>query len=76
MTAKEEAERLAKRAIVQPDEPVFVLVASDLTAPKAVRDWANRAEGMGLDYDKIEGARELAREMLRWQSIHGSKLPD
>ena len=77
MTAKEEVEKLSKRAEVNPDEPVFVLVARDITAPKAVRAWANWAEErFAVSPELIEEARELARQMLLWQRSHGTKTPD
>ena len=62
---------------IDPDEPVFVLRAKDLTAPMAVRAWANRAEELGtIRPEKLEEARAIAREMIAWQNQHGGKLPD
>lgn len=50
------------------DEPVFVLRANDPLAPAAVDYWANMAVGGDHDQRKIEGAREIAREMRRWRT--------
>jgi len=66
------------------DEPVFILVARDRTAPALVRDWADRVERlitnegeMTLDRrNKIALARRLASAMDDWQKANGRKIPD
>lgn len=50
-----------------PDEPVFVIVASDAVATEVVEYWAFMAERHGAPARKIEGAMEVAKAMARWQ---------
>lgn len=56
------------------DEPMFVLLARDPSAPDLVRDWARKREaniqvGMRSDSDtpKVIEARQLADSMERWR---------
>ncbi|AMW34156.1 hypothetical protein HEQ62_06490 [Haematospirillum jordaniae] len=49
-----------------PDEPVFVIVASDAVAAEVVEFWAFMAERHGAPSRKIEGAMEVAKAMARW----------
>jgi len=58
------------------DEPIFVLRASDVLAPSAVRDWAACAESLGVSAAKVREARALADRMVVWQEINGAKIPD
>ncbi len=58
------------------DEPVFPLVARDITAPEAVSDWAARATERGVRMEKIEGANKVFDEMMDWQVKNGTKEPD
>ena len=46
-----------------PNEPFFVLRASDLLADYLVEAWARNAETHGCDPKKVAAAREKAREM-------------
>ena len=58
-------------------EPIFVLVARDVTAPARVRDWAVGAREIGgVPKAKIKGAMDCADSMEAWQRDHGSKVPD
>lgn len=57
-----------------PDEPMFVLLARDLTAPELVRDWAEMREveiedGIRPAEDRamVEEARQLSRDMEEWR---------
>lgn len=43
-----------------PDEPLFVLNASDPAAPYAIREWARMAEKLGHRESKVDGARHDA----------------
>jgi hypothetical protein len=52
-----------------PDEPLFTLRAKDPYAPLLVRLWAGLAEDNGEDTDKVEEARECARQMFRWNQL-------
>lgn len=77
MKLKDELPRFSKRAERVPDEPIFVIFASDITGPWAVRAWANHAEELAtVGPEKIEGARRLARQMIAWQNKNGAKVPD
>jgi hypothetical protein len=58
------------------DEPIFVLRAQDTLAPELVREWADRAEDAGTPSEKVEEARDLARQMEDWQAANTSKVPD
>jgi len=56
------------------DEPVFVLRAQDVIAPSVVRLWADMAELMGVDVEKVAKAREIALHMDHWDGE--KKTPD
>lgn len=67
------------------DEPVFVLVARDVLAPKFVRSWADHVTQLAREAGtltdalqaKIAEALRVADEMVTWQHRHGGgKLPD
>lgn len=61
----------------QDDEPVFVLVARDLTAAKRVRNWADEAELLGTPLAKVREANLCATHMDVWRKEHGGgKVPD
>jgi len=46
-------------AAAEPDEPMFVLLARDETAPLLVERWANRQEARGASAEKVAEARDL-----------------
>ena len=53
----------------EPDEPIFVLVARDITAPDTIRDWCKHRvqEGKnGADDDQIQAALGCANLMEDW----------
>lgn len=55
-------------AAADPDEPLFILLGRDRTAPDIVRTWANVREEEGVtDPAKIAEARDCADAMKRWQ---------
>jgi len=58
------------------DEPLFVLRATDSTAPTVVCLWILLAGTMGAPTWKLEEARQLVRRMHDWQREHGCKVPD
>lgn len=59
------------------DEPVFLLRARDVLAPKVVRLWATLLEiETGTYPEKSSLALLLSNQMLTWQQIHGKKIPD
>lgn len=58
------------------DEPCFLLRAQDRLAPKAVTDWAVRAEAAGVNPAKILEAVQCSMDMENWQKDHITKLPD
>lgn len=77
-------------AKVADDEPIFVLRAQDRLAPRAIREWADRAieqyfiqrgsDNSKVDpafHRKITEARALADAMEAWQQRTGrAKYPD
>lgn len=61
------------------DEPIFVLVAHDSTAPERVREWAKRYEqkkrkdGRTMtkqEQMKADEAQRLALQMESWRATH------
>jgi hypothetical protein len=56
-----------------PDEPLFVLKATDPLAPRVVEEWARIAQENGVNQAKIDDARQLAERMRQY---HEKKLPD
>jgi hypothetical protein len=60
------------------DEPVFILRAQDILAPRVVVRWAHLAEQAGTPQHKVQGALELAKQMADWQANnqHRVKVPD
>ena len=63
-----------------PDEPVFVLLARDLSAPGTIREWAARREreiraGRKPESDRamIEEALVCATDMERWRRDQADK---
>lgn len=84
MTKKEliESSVLEKTA---DDEPVFLLVARDITAADAIRKWADRLEMLanedpllvGQRRAKVHEARRQALQFDAWRAAHdGGKIPD
>ena len=61
---------------VKVGEPFFVLRASDVTAPWAVRNWAANAQTKGTPQEKIDEAMKIATEMETWGQRNGAKVPD
>lgn len=53
-----------------PDEPMFVLLARDPSAPLLVELWALIREKLGSDAEKIEEARGCATAMHNWLAEH------
>jgi hypothetical protein len=60
------------------DEPVFILRAQDILAPRVVVRWAHLAEQAGSPIEKVRGALQLAKQMADWQANnqHSVKVPD
>jgi len=67
--------RLGRAAL---DEPVFILRARDMLAPKAVVRWAHLAEQAESPQNKVRGALQVAKQMADWQANnrHRVKVPD
>lgn len=64
-------------ANAEPDEPMFILLARDQTAPLRVEEWANAREhlifcGMKPESDRamVEEARECAEAMRAWRKAN------
>jgi hypothetical protein len=60
------------------DEPVFILRAQDILAPRVVVRWAHLAEQAGSPQDKVQGDLILAKQMADWQANNQQrvKVPD
>ncbi len=56
-----------------PDEPIFVLMARDPSAPDAVRHWALNAHKAGHDPDKIMEALAVAAAMDKWRLANANR---
>lgn len=54
------------------DEPMFVLLARDESAPVLVRLWAELRALGGGELVKVEEAREVAEQMENWRLQHRS----
>lgn len=59
------------------DEPMFVLLARDASAPQGARDWADRREAdiragrkPASDMAMVQEARECADRMEAWRTEH------
>ena len=71
-------------AKLKPDEPIFVLRAQDILAPRTIRYWSNQlrlatvaslpAEEMKMRQRKIDGAWFAAIEFEAWGGL--KKVPD
>jgi hypothetical protein len=57
-----------------PDEPLFVLRASDPATPHAIRAWAQQAVDVGHRSVKINEAFEYAREIEAWQAANPERM--
>jgi hypothetical protein len=55
------------------DEPLFVLRAQDILAPRVIRDWARMAEIKGCPLQKVQEANKIADAMEAWPN---RKYPD
>lgn len=53
------------------NEPVFVIVASDMVAVEVIEFWAFLASENGAADAKIEASLGVARAMLAWRKDHG-----
>lgn len=60
------------------DEPVFVLVGRDKTAPDAIEAWCDLAKAAGAPEEKIKQGLRDARLMREWQEANAGavKVPD
>ena len=65
-------------ANAEPDEPMFVLLARDASAPDVVEEWAaRREEAIRLrikpesDRAMVDEARECAEKMRAWRREEG-----
>jgi hypothetical protein len=61
---------------VADNEPIFVLRAQDILAPRVVRYWARLADQSGVPREKVAEAHKLADWMLDWQEANGAQFPD
>jgi hypothetical protein len=75
MGSKNEPGKYDCYANAEPDEPMFVILARDPSAPELVEQWAIRrvnliSEGKKpeSDYALVEEARECADKMRQWRA--------
>lgn len=67
---------------LHPGEPVFVLRAADIHAPKTIIDWArtviSNPKSTRQQFDKATAGLAVAVQMLGWQqsNAHLVKIPD
>lgn len=61
---------------IPPDEPVFVLRATDMLAPGTIRHWAHQANANGAERRIVDAAMAQADAMEAYQKEHGRKVPD
>lgn len=62
----------------KPDEPLFIIRATDKFAAKTIRDWAARvaSDPEATNGEKVLDALKAADQVDAWQTVHGSKVPD
>lgn len=61
--------------IIPDDEPVFLIRAKDLNAPKAVQAWLELyIENGGADHTLIVGVERHIQLILAWQEQNASKV--
>lgn len=58
------------------DEPVFVICGRDSLAVQTLGKWCDLLSEAGGDLDKLDNARQGIREIMAWQALNGSKVPD
>lgn len=58
------------------DEPVFLLRASDMCAPAAIRHWAYNSMANNASKALVDAALAHADAMEEWQRTHGRKVAD
>ena len=63
-------------SLIPEDEPVFLLRARDVSAPKTLLYWATRNQLADGDLKLSQLAREQAAAMLAYQALHGAKPAD
>lgn len=59
--------------LVAPDP--FCLQPEDPFTLAAIRVWIAAASSHGVNKVKIQKAEESFKEIARWQSVHGTRLP-
>lgn len=62
--------------LIPADEPVFLLRAQDINAPRVLRYWVMQGLKAGVDTAMLEAADRQAQAMEAWQREHGLKVPD
>lgn len=55
-------------------EPIFTLRAQDKSAVAALGMWITFAEREGAAAQKLDGAREIQRQMIEWQAAHAGSV--
>lgn len=60
--------------MIHDGEPTFTLVAHDLLAPDAIRQWERMARRLGVAEEKCQGAIRVAEAMEAWQRANADKV--
>lgn len=50
------------------DEPVFIIRAKDKCSPRAIRRYAEEAEGVGASAELLADVEQVAQIFDRWQA--------
>lgn len=56
------------------DEPVFIIRAQDTLFQTVCRAWIREAEALGVDEEKINGAKAILVEGAEWQAKNRNKV--
>lgn len=70
MGTKNEPGQFDCYANAEPDEPMFVLLARDMSAPALVRRWAEQRQFTDGDMPKVHEALACADAMEEWRTQH------
>ena len=62
--------------LIPEDEPVFLIRAQDVNAPKTLEAWAESNDMIGGDQQLSSAVRRQAHKMREWQLSMAVKIPD
>lgn len=73
MATKAEELKTGCLSRVEDEEPIFILRAQDILAPRIIEHWVMLATNIGVNPEKCKEALALAEQMRKWPK---RKLPD